>query len=564
MSQNNGKQYYVGLTIGPVIKTLATAKKTRHLWAASYSFAYLMKEIAQAFDQKYSGRIWLKPALGEAAREAFLETNRRSRKLTGAGAFPDHLIFSSEDKGDVEELRTMALKVINDFGEATAHKIRAASIDEVKNYFLNYFQVYIVRKELSVDQNPILEMSELLSTVELQQCFASVKENYLTDLFDVVTDSFLTKDAFGGKHNFLSIPEIALTTHLMSPRTLKNGETCREYVDSQRLKAKQAGKTKEDSDDLYIDWVKAFIEAYHEENKDAYIKFFTGQKYVAIVQADGDNIGALLRSIPAARRGEFSEKLTEFAADAAELVKTYEGMPVYFGGDDALFFVPVIHGKQHVFQLLRAMNESFSNSFQNFVETGKSPPKLSFGLSITYVKYPLYEALEQARFLLFAAAKEGLITDETDEKTGKKKHLKNNTAFRILRHSGSAFGGMLHLDDDSDLSVMNAFIKVFEMNVKTPNQALRSIIYRIPENETLFALIGKKRAALEHFLDNSFDEDVHLDRKKYIGAVADLIHHIYTHWERYPKEVDEESFGSPARMSYNLLKTIAFLTTEEK
>ena len=39
---------YTAISIGPIIKTLAMARKPRELWAASYLFSYLMKCIYTA------------------------------------------------------------------------------------------------------------------------------------------------------------------------------------------------------------------------------------------------------------------------------------------------------------------------------------------------------------------------------------------------------------------------------------------------------------------------------------------------------------------------------------
>ncbi|MEL7065301.1 MAG: type III-B CRISPR-associated protein Cas10/Cmr2, partial [Bacteroidota bacterium] len=38
---------YIALTIGPVVPTLTSARKTRELWAASYIFSWIMKQVAR-------------------------------------------------------------------------------------------------------------------------------------------------------------------------------------------------------------------------------------------------------------------------------------------------------------------------------------------------------------------------------------------------------------------------------------------------------------------------------------------------------------------------------------
>lgn len=569
MSENKGTTAYIGLTIGPIIKTLLTAKRTRHLWGASYSFAYIMKEIAKAFDQKHPDRSWYKPALGEAARLVFGKPEDRTDSIlytSGVGIFPDHLIVDSPSKSDVKDLNDIAETVIDNFANQLVAHLKVKNAVQVQQFIKAYFQIHIIRDHLAESENPILGMSERLSIVELHPSFPIEKESYLFELFDQVGSSFLAQDAFGNNKSFLSIPEIALSTHLLNiSRNNRDGKNCNQYVNSKQIEAlKEARlneKTKEEADEQYVEWVKAFISGYNKENEADKITFLTGQKYIAIVQADGDSIGKLLSSLPSEKLEPFSLQLTSFALEAASLVEAYDGMPVYFGGDDALFFAPVVHGDLNIFNLLRELSALFELHFKSF--ESKSKPTLSFGLSITYLKYPLYEALEQSGDLLREVAKEGLASDEDDEETGQKKRVKNNIAFQVLRHSGSAFSGLLHLDETAAWSILDTFTDLFNHHINHPSESLRSITYMIPSNKELLNIIARDRAALAHFLENSFDEDIHKSSAKYLSKVADLIHKVYTHSHRYPVEAAPESFSSPDRMTYNLLKTIAFLTTPE-
>lgn len=567
MPQDSGNNAYIGLTIGPIIKTLLTAKRTRHLWGASYSFAYIMKEIAKAFDDKNPGREWLKPALGKAARQTFTDPKNRTESIlhtSGVGIFPDHLIVESTDIEDVTDLDIITKKVIEDFGGNVAKKLGSKVPEKIKAYLLDYFQVHIIRENIDTNENPILRISNLLSAVELQPSFPAEKREYLFEFFDKVGTSFLTEDAFASSKSFLSIPEIALSTHLVnSVRTNTDGKDCRKYIDDKLSAAKVAASTDSSiADEQYVDWVKEFIAELNQEEGAHPIDFFTGQKYIAIVQADGDSIGRLLKSLPKASLGKFSEKLTDFALAAASLVTAYDGMPVYFGGDDALFFAPVVHGDHHIFNLLCALDESFRKHFEGFGI--QSTPTLSFGLSITYYKYPLYEALEQSGRLLREVAKEGIAIDKIDPKTGEKERVKNNIAFQVLRHSGSAFSGLIHLDKKAAWSILDTFTELFKNHIRNPRESLRSILYMIPANKALLNIIAKDRVALGNFIDQSFDEDIHHGSTEYLSKVADLIHAVYIHSHRFPSKAAPEGFSSPDQMAYNLLKTIAFLTTLEK
>jgi CRISPR-associated protein Cmr2 len=554
--------YYLGITIGPVVKTLKTANKTRHLWAASYTFSYLMKEIAKKFNKEHSGRQWLKPAMGDAIREVFKDAKDRSMnevKETGAGLFPDHIIVSSSDIEDVEETRKIVNEVISEFSGKIAQKIK---VDRavVESHLKAYFQINIIRKKVAVGANPILVLSEVLNTVELHKQFGPEKEDFLTSFFDVVSNSFLTNDAFGKRHSFLSIPEIGLTEFLADDRTIKRGQkNCRAFVDQKQEFTKALGEP----DDQYHEWAKEFIRTYNEENKEDILSFLTGHKYVAIVQSDGDSIGRLLNELPQEHLPRFSEKLTEFAAEAAKMVKDRQGMPVYFGGDDALFFAPVVNGQDHIFQLLADLNTAFKKKFDSFKSFAKVPA-LSFGLSISFSKYPLYEALEQAQYLLFSLGKGGVLKDkELKDGKEKEKTIKNNIVFRVLKHSGSAFGGVIHLDESHEVSLLNLFKQLFELSAQNPSKSLMSLIYFLPKNKEMLGLIAADKDKLVNFLDNSFDEPIHKNRTEYIDLVSDLIHTVYKTAHHYPKDSKWEALESPDRIVYSLLKTIAFLTSPE-
>ena len=218
---------------------------------------------------------------------------------------------------------------------------------------------------------------------------------------------------------------------------------------------------------------------------------------------------------------------------------------------------------KNIFSLLKNLDQLFRDGFNDF-EAEVEKPTLTFGVSIAYYKFPLYESLNQSLRLLHVVGKKGgLKSDEKDPRTKKPMIVKNNIVFRLLKHSGSNFNGIIHLNANEEYSVLDDFISLLAMGIHAPRQALRSIIYRIPQNEALLSEIAKDRTALENWVGNSFDETPHQDRAAYIQEVTDLIYKVYTHHHRYPIELDEDSFAHPDRVVYSLLKTIAFLTSNE-
>jgi len=108
----------------------------------------------------------------------------------------------------------------------------------------------------------------------------------------------------------------------------------------------------EEDKDAFID--EALIEVLSKEEMFEG-KFKQPHKYIAIVQSDGDNVGKLIKEIyksNPAKIKEFSKALSDFALEAAEEIQKYGGETVYAGGDDLLFFAPVLTPDSNIFILI--------------------------------------------------------------------------------------------------------------------------------------------------------------------------------------------------------------------
>jgi CRISPR-associated protein Cmr2 len=90
---------YIGLTIGPIYKTLQNSKKPKELWSASYIFSYIMRNIIQEF----KSRNFVTPYI----KDSSIFDN------TKVGLFHDRFIFESQD-GDLELLKICIDKVLED------------------------------------------------------------------------------------------------------------------------------------------------------------------------------------------------------------------------------------------------------------------------------------------------------------------------------------------------------------------------------------------------------------------------------------------------------------------
>lgn len=124
-----------------------------------------------------------------------------------------------------------------------------------------------------------------------------------------------------------------------------------------------------------------------------------------------------------------SAALSEFGFEAKKLIEKFGGMPIYAGGDDLLFIAPVVgeDGRTTIFDLLENLEDNAFDPVKALVPNAS----LSFGVSITYFKFPMYESLGMARALLFDQAK--------------KVDGKRAVAWTLQKHSGERFSAEFFL-----------------------------------------------------------------------------------------------------------------------
>jgi len=453
---------YIALTIGPIYKTLKKAKKTREIWGGSYFFSFIMKQIAKKlFEKKVE---FITPYV---EKDIFDEKN-------GVGLFHDRLIIKTKEINK-NDLKNLVDEVLKDIEKNSNNKIDF-------NFLKNYLQIHIVELDENNIKNPILDISPYLDTAEL--FFTTQKEDKNKLLEFIKNDlkgSFLAKDAFGNnKVSFESLPEIALSC-----------------LDKELVKT----KLKDNENEIFED-----------EQIKKLIKNKPFMKYICIIQADGDNIGAVLNEIGKNNQllNSFSKTFFEFCQTSTQKVKDFGGRMIYAGGDDLLFFAPIV-GKDDktIFSLCKELSKDFNQKLDNLNLDSK--PSLSFGISITYYKFPLYEARENALNLLFNKAK---------------KAPKNNIAYKVIKHSGQTFEGIVYKGDKLKFE---KFLDIVEFNQKLDSNFLHSIYSKIDRYKFILKEIIDDRKRVENFFKNYFNKNYN-EYKEFFNI---LIEYIF-----YTKDLD--------------------------
>ena len=448
---------YLALTIGPIYKTLSSAKKTRELWGGSYIFSYIMRKIVEQLQD----REFIVPYIKD-------ETIFQSGK--GVGLFHDRFIFEAKEGDTKEGLQEIVDSVLSQLSKDT-------KIDE--KFIKEYLQIYIVQRELKSEENPILEIMPYLDSAELAFNISQYQENSLTKMLRG-DSSFLINDAFGEERkSFSSLPEISMYDILKKTdiKDLLN------YDDELSFYEKTT--------------YKDIMKRYH--------------KYYAIVHADGDSMGEVIKNLKSKEDFQaFSKNLFDYCIQSDKIIKDYGATTIFAGGDDLLFFAPVVSYNETIFDLCHNISNIFDTIFKGTEAT------LSFGISIHYYKYPLYEALANSRDLLFVDAKSG---------------DKNSIAFSVTKHSGQTFKSIIH---KGDKEIYENF-RLFSSNIqggKDIDNFLHSIHHKIYTNKEILTNIADNKEQLVNFFDNYFNEEVH---KEYRDFFAQLIEFIY---EAYQKDKD--------------------------
>lgn len=512
------KNKYIALTLGPIGRVIDLAESTKELWAASYFFSYLAKNIIKDF------------AATEADLSNFLLPmidQSMFKPAEGAGLFPDRYIFKSKE-GDFQLLIDKVDSVLSDVAsnicKLTKEKVFAK---DVKSFLLSYLKIYFFEMEFENDVKPreiIQTCEKQLAFLEMQDSFNPTikdKSNYLQELFRKVNGnilrkdkrfhgfegSFLSNDAYGKTESKLFESVIEISAADLKPK-LSEGSILNEKDESldsdiqdQILKSKD-------------------LRPYH--------------KYIAIVKADGDSIGKALEQIDDTRL--LSKGLLEFNKEVVSIISEYKGKPVYIGGDDLLFFAPVCvragDAYKTIFDLIKEIDNCFKACLKRNVGKLDKYPTLSYGVSISYYKYPMFESLDNAGYLLDSIAKgkkKRECLKKGDVADGVVNLLpKNNLTFSLQKHSGQVLSTTIHKDL---IPLFNRFVKLISSKIGVSDseedlQFISSVMYKIREMSPLIEFMMKesnKKELIHNFFENNFNEDVHKSSRPFFADIQSLL-----------------------------------------
>lgn len=591
--------YYLGISIGPIYDTLSRARKTRELWAGSYLFSRLMKALLQAVAEEGAdaGCQVLSP----------VPVTDPEQPIFGAGIYPDRL-FVGMSKADQElpaKLKQAALKhLLPEIRGKQRYEGYSGNGDDVRyqadlesfwNKFFRIVHVMISQQELvkatpeGASPNVLKILNERLDTQELSPVFFRdapdadgilhlLEKPYQTKM---AREALLEGTAYSGlvgKSSSLEFfPSTADIASLeLFQRKPEAYQQLREQA-AENVRKAQAEKDKalqdDDLDGLHL---REFYRLLFETSDHAFAGLAQPHhRYFCIVHADGDSFGDVIAELKDDKSTdedmtvtEFSQKVADFAVTASATINRFGGKPIYIGGDDLVFFAPVVSlvedERRSVFDLITALD-------RDFLALGlPANPSMSYGVSIAYYKFPLFEARDLSYGQLEYRAKKAKWATQ-----GKK----NTVGFRLLKHSGSYFEGIL--PKEPLLAGFNHLADQFMNGRKTegeeqpepatkPAKLLSSFAFKLRELEVLVAesATAPERVtpdgepednALTNLFKNYFNEPIHRRYKREKDMLETFTRHAYG----TAGAVD----GVPVEATdnfYALLRLLDFLTPKKK
>lgn len=433
---------YIGITIGPIFDTMNLSSKPAGLWCASYLFSYMNKQLCEAIQRVYGEKM------------SIIVPIHKCDEMydAGVGMYHDRIIIKVlEEQPASDIIADLEEKVIAPVKRQIAENI-CMLLDDVdeqaKEELYAYFQVYSVCMDIDESQGIMKEISNRLDVLELQKQFqATNRTNYMLEFL---------KDNEKIKNCFLTPKNKSLWQLLKKDGSIKT-------IDS-LCKAECP--------------------------------------YYAIVQADGDYMGAVLTGLKSAEDVKaFSEKCMQYATMAAKEIAAFGGITIYAGGDDLMFLAPLENAKGNIMELITTLREKFETAFD---EEKYSGCRVSFGIEIVYKSFPLYEALDMARNQLFGTAKS----------------KRNTCAIGIQKHSGQSAAFAIH--DFSEEAGRAIAEKISKLISRKKEDFLNSVSKHIGDNKGLFSL-ANTRPQISNLFQNVFDNEM---QRKYAGDIQ-LIEELF-------------------------------------
>lgn len=498
---------YIGITIGPIYKTMTMARKTREFWGASFLFSKLSQAISLELRQRLKDQDFIIPT-----------ANIFNHDMMDYGLHLDRIIISG-DRKLWDDIPDIVDKAFNDLAIETT-MVEADLTSEVLKGYFKVYSTYVEAKganilsEISQRLNEMEMYNKISSSFQYDSIIKSFMDNVNTKYKDAETfedSSFLKKyfdqKDFSGNVRIPSIVEVA---------TKALGKSASDAY--KRVLKEHIWKRKDRDQEI----ISGLREMFKDDLRNHY-------KYIAILQADGDKLGKYLMSANAETVNEVSSNLIEWGHSVYKILKEYGALPIYIGGDDVMCFAPVNTGTDNILDLASALNASF----KALPFCSKANASLSVGVKICYYKSPMGENYADTFPLLRGDAKQYKIIHKVD---GNEKGIEANAcAIQFDKHSGQPHKIVFNFEHEYEQFVKPILDAMTILDDK--KSFLNSVGYFVRANEALIFTIYQDADRFWHLFENNFTEakidKANTSEYKFIKVLSEYLRYLCL---KYKKE----------------------------
>ncbi len=545
-------RYVVGITIGPIIEVLSEVTKPVASWEASMFFSELCYKLCEkiARDKSLEQLSIVAPYFDAASGNSEFSK-------AWVGKYHDRIIFLTESEpNEVKAILDRVIKEVKGemYNLITLKGKTESQQSEEMNYLTEYLQIHYIIKELGDNKSPISVISHYLDSLEL--CRTIPRDNHSNPFVDL----FQCKKSLVNQH----VSETGLYKNKSGAEQFQPSGEKNTVIDIEKI----AGfKLKDD--------------CASGEAGDKYNNCEKWKKYYAVVTADGDHMGQVIKNLQDTTTTEFSKKCFEYNEKAAELINKYGGIVIYAGGDDLLFLAPVCSTGQdnkNIFDLCKDINDQFNEAMSPIIEgmTLENKLSVSFGISVQYYKFPLQEALKRSRNLLEDYAKNNRRILKGINDGAKDNIARNNITFRLQKHSGQSicFGVKTNKVDiiNNLLTVSNKADEQIPDKTDMGEEVLHSILYKIALNWTTLVVADNNRNELNYteVWKNIFDNISQQKFENYINKVCMSYHNDFLanpeHWiagygddDEFDRQDNNDKYYNQRKALVSILRLKHFL-----
>lgn len=423
----SNKKQYIAVTIGPIFDTMSLVSTPAALWVSSYMFSCITKTICELLLEDGVTEEDIISPYFSKADTALLD------KKDGVGLFHDRIIFIAND---------FDIKRFNPIKEKNLKKISELFELDLE-YLTEYVQIAAVKYEA---ENPIFGCDSILNSRELEKPF--VAEDSEQPLLNLL---------FAGKG--------------------ASNEWIKELAEKLGVYEKW-----QLTDEKGIKNLDSIVRTKKCSN-------LKKHGYYAIVRSDGDNMSKVISSLNTDEEfREFSKTCLAYCSAVADEVASFGGVTIYAGGDDLLAILPCENKDGNTpFEFIKRANQIFNEKFESY----HKPTSLSFGISMCYKKFPLYEALDDSAYLLFGVAKD--------------KNHKNCSVIHLQKHAGQSEGLLIPNSAlDELLSLKNVVVKS-GASEEEEERVIVSALHKLSLFESLLKAADDNKEAIITLFKNMFD-----------------------------------------------------------